>query len=316
LPAASPGSDHDGSQRRRFGFTLARAVWTRLARGDADDGKQIPVNEPPAPSVQFLAAPRVMHAMAEFGRGRVRELTVARIVVLALLGGGFITMGALFSALAGSGIEAVGTRRLVEGFAFSTGFFFVVLSEAVLFTEANVVLPTALLSDRRLWPRVLRFWALAWLGNLGGAWLLGNLVALAQPSSAGVLASLTPMVEGKLTFTRLGGAASWWQLVLSGVLANWLVGMAAFFAFMGRTIIGRYVPVLLAVMLFVAAGLQHSPANMGLFSLFIAHGGDLDWPTALAGNIVPVGIGNMLGAAVLVALPYWFVFERPARMAS
>lgn len=268
---------------------------------------------PAAPAVQFLAAPRVMHTMAEFGRGRVRELSVGRIVVLALLGGAFITMGALFSALAGAGIDAAGARKLVEGFAFSTGFFFVVLSEAVLFTEANVVLPTALLSERRLWPRVLRFWALAWAGNLAGAWLLGSLVALAQPSTAEVLASLAPMVDDKLSFARQGGATSWWRLVLSGVLANWLVGMAAFFAFMGRTIIGRYVPVLLAVMLFVAAGLQHSPANMGLFSLYIAHGGGLDWPTALGWNIVPVGIGNMLGAAALVALPYWFVFERSDR---
>lgn len=79
---------------------------------------------------------------------------------------------------------------------------------------------------------------------------------------------------------------------------------------MGRTIVGKYVPVLLAVSLFVAAGFQHSSANMGFFALHIAHGGDLDWATALGWNIVPAGIGNLLGAATL-AIPYWYVFRRP-----
>ncbi len=265
-----------------------------------------------APDAQYLDASRVVSGMAVFGRGRVAELTAPRIVVLALLGGGFITTGALFSVLLGTGIETAGVKKLIEGFAFSAGFFFVVLSEAVLFTEANVVLPATLLSDRRIWPRVLRFWALAWLGNLAGAWLFGNLIAVAQLYPAEVVGTLAETVEGKLAYRELGGVANWWRLVLSGILANWLVGMAAFFAFMGRTIIGKYVPVLLAVMLFVAAGFQHSPANMGFFSLFIAHGGEVGWGTALGWNIVPAGIGNMIGAVTLVAIPYWYVFRPPA----
>jgi formate/nitrite transporter len=264
-----------------------------------------------APDPQYLDASRVVSSMAVFGRGRVAELSAPRIVVLAVLAGGFITAGALFSVLLGTGVPAAGPRKLIEGFAFSAGFFFVVLSEAVLFTEANVVLPTTLLSDRRLWLRVLRFWALAWVGNLAGAWLFGNLIAIAQLYPNDVLASLDATVEGKLVYQQLGGAGGWGRAVLSGILANWLVGMAAFFAFMGRTIIGKYVPVLLAVSLFVAAGFQHSPANMGFFSLFIAHGGELDWLTALGWNIIPAGIGNMIGAAILVAIPYWYVFRRP-----
>ncbi len=270
-----------------------------------------------APDAQYLGASRVVSSMAVFGRGRIAELTAPRIVVLAVLAGGFITAGALFAVLLGTGIDTFGTRKLTEGVAFSAGFFFVVLSEAVLFTEANVVLPATLLSDRRIWPRVLRFWALAWVGNLAGAWLFGNLIAIAQLYPTDVLATLGETIDGKMAYQQLGGAGAWWQVVLSGVLANWLVGMAAFFAFMGRTIIGKYIPVLLAVTLFVAAGFQHSPANMGDISLFIAHGGDLDWGVALGWNIIPAGIGNMIGAATLVAVPYWYVFmSTPARDGS
>ncbi|WP_291383519.1 formate/nitrite transporter family protein [Demequina sp.] len=89
--------------------------------------------------------------------------------------------------------------------------------------------------------------------------------------------------------------------MVSGVLARWLVGMAAFFATMGRTIIGKYIPVLLAVTAFVSAGFQHSPANMGFFSLESGFGGGVDWATVFAGNLAPAGLGNVIGGGVAVA---------------
>lgn len=41
-----------------------------------------------------------------------------------------------------------------------------------------------------------------------------------------------------MRYRDIGGAAGFAQAVLSGVLANWLVGMAAFLA---RTIISKYI---------------------------------------------------------------------------
>ena len=70
------------------------------------------------------------------------EWKIAEARALSELAGGFITMGALFSVLLATQVEAEGPKRLLEGLGFSTGFFFVVLAGAVLFTEANVVLPT------------------------------------------------------------------------------------------------------------------------------------------------------------------------------
>ncbi len=58
-----------------------------------------------------------------------------------MLAGGFITTGALLSVLLASGSRNEGMIRLLVGLGFSTGFFFVILSGAILFTETNVVLP-------------------------------------------------------------------------------------------------------------------------------------------------------------------------------
>ena len=117
---------------------------------------------------------------------------------------------------------------------------------------------------------------LAWVGNLTGALLAGQQWGLVRISPA-AHDPLGEIVARKTVAAEVGGAGAWlavvvgagaWlSVVVSGFLANWLVGMAAFFATMGRTIIGKYIPVVLAVTAFVAAGFQHSPVNKGVLLL-------------------------------------------------
>lgn len=265
------------------------------------------------PRQQHLSAERVIETMGRHGAERVIVLTIPRILVLAAMGGAFVTAGALFSVLLGAQIEAEGPQRLVEGLAFSAGFFFVILSSAILFTEANVTLPSTLLSSSSPLVRLVRFWALAWVGNLIGAVAIGGLIVLAQDYSPEVRGLLGEIVDGKLEWREDGGAGSWFRLVVSGMLANWLVGMAAFFAVMAQTVIGKYIPVFLAVTLFVAANFQHSPANMGYFSLIQWMGDGPGWDVALGWNIVPAGIGNIIGGSLFVALPFWFALTTIAK---
>ncbi len=158
----------------------------------------------------------------------------------------------------------------------------VILSHAVLFTEVNVILPASFLNcpSSQLYRGAARFWGLACLGNILGAFAFGNIIAFAQYYPQDVHALLSALVAKKLSYSEIGGVGAWLQVVVSGMLGNWLVGMAAFFAVMANTIVGKFVPVFLAVTLFVATNLQHSPANMGYFSLVMAHGTDPGWSTA------------------------------------
>jgi formate/nitrite transporter FocA (FNT family) len=74
---------------------------------------------------------------------------------------------------------------------------------------------------------------------------------------------------------------------------------------------------------FVAAGFEHSVANMyfvpiGLLvkdeldvpGLELAH---LSWKAFLVDNLVPVTIGNVIGGAVMVGAVYWLVYLREPR---
>lgn len=270
------------------------------------------------PAAQYISAERVLEVMGRAGARRIRKLSAVQILVLGAIGGGFITVGALFSVLLGAGVHSPGPQRLLEGLGFSAGFFFVILSEAALFTEANVALPATMLRHDADAPgrRIARFWALAWIGNFAGALIVGWIIHVAQRYPPDVNGLLAELVDRKMSSRAEGGVGAWGKLILSGMLANWLVGMAAFFSVMGRTLFGKYIPVFLAVTLFVAANFQHSPANMGYFSLIMPGGHGPGWSAALLWNVIPAGIGNIVGGTLLVVLPFWFAMTRGERLGA
>ena len=107
------------------------------------------------------------------------------------------------------------------------------------------------------------------------------------------------------------GMEGWFAVLLSAILGNWLVGMAGFLATAARTVFGKILGVLFPIIAFVAIGLQHSPANMGYFSVGLINGGScIGWGEALFWNILPASLGNIIGGAVLVALLFWYTYGR------
>ena len=252
--------------------------------------------------------------MARVGARRAAERSWPEVLLLSIMAGGLITAGALFSTLIATGTDNEGLQRLLEGFGFSVGFFAVVLSGALLFTEVNVEMPATLLGGnaRMIASRVARLWVLAAVGNLIGALLVGWAVTATDSYTPGVAELFAETVERKMRYRDIGGVSGVGQAMLSGALANWLVGMAAFLAVMGRTIIGKYIPVLLLVSVFVASGFLHSPANMAYFALTNPDGIGPGWGAALQWGVLPAALGNVVGAFFLVALPFWYLDGRSA----
>ena len=95
-----------------------------------------------------------------------------------------------------------------------------------------------------------------------------------------------------------------------------------------RTTVDRVVIIIPPIAAFVAAGFEHSIANvyfipMGLFikagagdAFWISIGKTaadfpaLTWTNFLFANLIPVTAGNIIGGSVLVAAMYWFVYLR------
>ncbi|MBP8812551.1 MAG: formate/nitrite transporter family protein [Laribacter sp.] len=270
-----------------------------------------PVDSDDPTALLPLSPERVIDALARAGRARVLDYSFGQLAVLGLLGGALITSGAWFMVLLSSGIHNEGLARLLGGFGFSAGFFLVILSHSALFTEVNIILPLSLLSHQLQcrWRDAFRFWGLTLVTNLIGAVCFAWMVSGAQHYSPETLQTLRDILGLKLAYYQHGGWLEWWRIVLSAMLANWMVGLATAFAFMAPTIPGKYIPVFLAVTFFDAANFQHSPANMGFFSLASAAGVGVPWDIALGWSILPAALGNILGAVLFVVLPLNFAFR-------
>lgn len=260
---------------------------------------------------RFLDVHKVVEEMSRETWRNLHGLTVLKAYFLSVMAGSFITFGALFSILLSAGVQTTGLALLLQGIGFSAGFFMVILTGALLFSESNVVLPASILNctSKELGIGALKFWGITIAGNVTGALLTGYLINFAQDYPPDFINGLEHVIHKKLVYYRGHTPTHWFRAVVSGMLGNWLVGMAAVFAIMGKTIIGKYIPVLLAVSLFVAANFQHSPANMGYFSLIMAMGSGPGWQTAIFWNLLPAAIGNIIGGIFLVALPFWYVLS-------
>ncbi|GAB6899084.1 formate transporter FocA [Kineosporia succinea] len=253
--------------------------------------------------------------------------------VLAVLAGGFIAFGALFATIASSTAPGsvglpYGVTKVFMGLAFSVGLILVVVGGAELFTS-NVLLVMAWAQGRISGARVLRNWAIVYAGNLAGAVSVAGLVAVSgeyRSGGGGVGLAALKIAEGK-------GELGFGEALVLGVLCNVLVCLAVWLTYSARTTADRIMAVIPPVTAFVAAGFEHSVANMFFlpvatlvkalapesFWTSIGAGPEqfahVSW-TAFAHNLLPVTIGNLVGGAVIVGGLYGLAYLRPTRSAG
>lgn len=217
--------------------------------------------------------------------------------------------------------------RLFAGLVFSLGLILVVVGGAELFT-GNTLMVMALAARKITLAEMLRAWAIVYVGNFVGAFgtavlvLLSGQYLLGDGSVASVAVSLAA-AKVALPFDRA---------LFLGVLCNVLVCLAVWLSLGVRSTGDKILAVLFPVSAFVAAGFEHSVANMYLIplALLIRSGAPASlWaqvavpPEAVATltwsgfvwNLIPVTLGNLIGGGVLVGGVYWFVYLRPGQKA-
>lgn len=268
-----------------------------------------------------IAAQAEADGIAKAGQDRIT------LLVLGVLGGAFIAFGAIFSNIALTGAEGAlpfGLARVIAGLVFALGLSLVLLGGAQIFT-GDVLMVMAWASGKLPLGRMLRAWGWVWIGNLLGGVGTALLVFLADHhmfggGQVGVMALRTAQAKAALPFG---------QAFLLGMLCNTLVCMAVWLSLSSRFPAHRLIVVVLPIAAFVAAGFEHTVANMYFipFGWLIKTGaGEGFWQAVgltaasfpaldLAGaarNIAAVTLGNILGGSVLVAGVYWLLYRRRA----
>ncbi|SDJ12448.1 formate/nitrite transporter family protein [Salimicrobium halophilum] len=260
------------------------------------------------PGRQFYIPSQIVDEFGEKGRDHLSKNLPAQFL-LALTAGSFMTFGAIFSILLAIDIETEGLFYLMSGVGFAAGYAMVFISGAVLFTEVNVLLPSYLFNKAGLMKvNIYRFWMATYLGNLIGAFAVGVLIQMSGSLSDPFYSELSMYLDKKMKFLDYG-VKGWFEILVSGILANWLIGMAAFLTTAARDITGKILGTTLPVILFVAGNFQHSAANMGYFSMGFLATDQYTWYEYIFFNLVPASIGNLIGGGIMVSLLFSYAYK-------
>jgi formate transporter len=269
--------------------------------------------------------PAAMAARAEEVGVKKAATDIPTLLVLSVLAGAFIALGAIFATTVSAGGNELpyGVTRLLTGVVFSVGLILVIVGGAELFTGNNMIV-MAWANGKVATRDLLVNWIVAFAGNFAGAILTAGLMFYTTQytfggGAVGLAALSTADAKASLAFV---------PALALGIMCNVLVCLAVWMCYGARTLVDKIVTIVPPIAAFVAAGFEHCIANiyfipMGLFikagapdSFWASIGKTaadfpaLTWANFLLGNLMPVTIGNIIGGSVMVAAVYWFVYLR------
>ena len=284
---------------------------------------EAPAKAPEAQSLQTLLPPEMALACETAGAGKARRDALT-LLVLGVLAGAFIAFGANFMTvvLTGAGDLPWGVARLLAGLVFSLGLILVIVSGAELFT-GDALMVVAYAGRRITFAALLRAWALVYAGNIAGAVGTATLVFLAGQhgfAKGGIGQTALTIATAKTALPTI-------QLFVLAVLCNVLVCLAVWMSFGARSATDKVMVIVPPIAAFVAAGFEHSIANLYFLPYGLAiktWAGPEFWAalgqtpaaysaltlTAAIHNIAVATIGNLVGGSLMVGAIYWFVYLR------
>ncbi|OQX40074.1 MAG: formate transporter FocA [Oceanospirillales bacterium LUC14_002_19_P2] len=280
------------------------------------------------PSYFEARSPLAMAELAQNVAIGKAEKALYKTFVLAIMAGVFISLAGMFYTIVSTGSHGpnalpYGISKLIGGISFSMGLMLVVMCGAELFTSSTMIsIPCA--SGRMPFSAMVRNWCVVYLGNFVGSIVMVSMIIYTGQwlgAHGQVGASAMYIADAKM-------GHSFGQALVLGIMCNIMVCLSVWMSYSARSASGKMLAMILPVAAFIAAGFEHSIANMYLLPMgWMVHNlGDAafwqgigmtpaDFPhitlhNMIFNNIIPATIGNIIGGGILVGLSNWFVFLR------
>ncbi|MET0519541.1 MAG: formate/nitrite transporter family protein [Burkholderiaceae bacterium] len=229
--------------------------------------------------------------------GRLRRSPLG-FFVAAMFAGAYIGIAMILALSCAIGLPA-GVRPLVLGATFGLGLILSTFAGAELFTGYVMYVGFGLARKTISAADAVKLLVVVWFGNLAGALILSALFVLA--GGGAVFADggtyLAAYASHKVD-------ASVIQLLSRAALCNWLVCLAIWTASRVASETAKCVVLAWTLLAFVAAGFEHSVANMTALTLGMFDASAHFDLVGVIRNLVVVTAGNIIGAAVLVVGGY------------
>ena len=255
-----------------------------------------------------MVSGRDLQARMEANAVAKASMPPVRALVLAMLAGAFIGLGASFMLVVKSDSTlSFAASSLLGGLCFCLGLFLILVAGGELFT-GNCLMVQGVLSGRYSLATLFKSWGVVYAGNALGALVVVGLLW------AGGFLTLNGGAVGTTAFSVASTKASLGvgTAFFRAILCNILVCLAVWIGAAGETVCDKLAVTLLPVAGFVAMGFEHSIANWYFLPLgLVAEASGYGEGLALAGvvcNLVVVTLGNIVGGA-LIGAAYWFVYH-------
>lgn len=229
------------------------------------------------------------------------SLFLSSVVAGLDLGFSLLVMGVLYTMFYETTSEEI--MQLIMAAAYPLGFIFVVLGRSTLFTEHTTLAVLPVLSGRETIRNMAMVWAIIYLGNLVGGYLMGGMLSWIGPQ-LGII-SVHALEEIALHLIKFNGLL----VVGSGILAGWLMGLLSWLVTSSQDTISRILIVVLITAAIGLGGLHHCIVGstelfagllvsdkIGISDYFMTQG----WAT----------LGNIIGGAFFVSVLKFKMVQR------
>ena len=221
--------------------------------------------------------------------------------VQSMLAGSFIGIAVVLMVSAAGPFLADGSpaTKLVQGLVFGVALTLVYTAGGELVTSTMMTMTQGAFARAITWWQGGRTILFCFFGNMLGAFVFGAMVHL-----TGLLDRETPagaMVAGMLAGKAHEGIP---QLFWRGVLCNMLVCLAIWSSVRLTSEGAKLFTIFWCLLAFITSGFEHVVANMTTFAVGLISGlPETSWAD-FARNMTVVGLGNLVGGAVVVGLAY------------
>lgn len=230
-------------------------------------------------------------AMREHSRSAL-NLFLSGIAAGLEIGFSVFLMATVFSMF--SGIVHPAVLQTLLAFSYPIGFIFVIIGKSELFTEHTTLAVIPVLNRNATVRSLLILWGVVFAGNLLGGYIFSLILSI-FPAELHVI-----KVESFADLARKLIDHRWIIIVLSGILAGWLMGLLSWLITSAQETISRILLIIMVTSLIGLGGLHH--AIVGSIEVFTAM---LTSPEVTLADYFKVQVwatlGNIIGGVVFVA---------------
>lgn len=200
-------------------------------------------------SMERIVKEQIEESMEEYRRSN-KALFLSALTAGLDLGFSLLVIGVLYTMF--NDQLSMEVMQVVLALAYPIGFIFVILGRSALFTEHTTLAVLPVLSGRESLKDLSRIWGIIYLGNLIGGYIIGAAIAYIGPRL------------GLVTYDALEDIAkhlidySAPLILVSAILAGWLMGLVSWLATSSKETIARIFVVVIVTAVIGLGGLHHS----------------------------------------------------------